>query len=86
MRRVGRLHAITDETLQSASLTASWLGFYENPDQRLPIISIQLFRTDWRPMVPASEYRSVAVANLVPRQFTAVHGHNLQGYPVWAKT
>ena len=36
MRRVGRLHAITDETLQSASLMASWLGFYEKPEQRLP--------------------------------------------------
>ena len=43
MRRVGRLHAITDETLQSASLTASWLGFYESPEQRLSIISIDCF-------------------------------------------
>ena len=43
MRRVGRLHAITDETLQSASLTASWRGFYEKPEQRLPIISIDCF-------------------------------------------
>ncbi len=43
MKRVGRLHAITDETLQSASLTASWLGFYEKPEQRLPIISIDCF-------------------------------------------
>ena len=43
MRRVGRLHAITDETLQAASLTASWLGFYEYPEQRLPIISFDCF-------------------------------------------
>ena len=27
MRQVGRLQDITDVTLQSASLTASWLGF-----------------------------------------------------------
>jgi len=43
MRRVGQLHAITDETLQSASLAASWLGFYEKCEQRLPIISIDRF-------------------------------------------
>ena len=52
MRRVGRLHAITDETLQSASLTASWLGFYENPDQRLPIISIDCFELTGGRWVP----------------------------------
>ena len=43
MRRIGQLHAITDVTCQSASLMASWLGFYEKPAQRLPIISIDCF-------------------------------------------
>ena len=43
MRRIGQLHAITDATRQSASLMASWLGFYEKRAQRLPIISIDCF-------------------------------------------
>ena len=34
---------IDAELLQSASLTASWLGFYEKPEQRLPIIPIDCF-------------------------------------------
>ena len=55
MRRIGRFHAITDVTLQSASLMASWLGFYEIPEQRLPIISIDRFdQTGGRRFPPAN--------------------------------
>ena len=55
MRRVGRLHAITDETLQSASLAASWLAFYEKCAQQLPIISIDCFeQAGGRRFLPAN--------------------------------
>ena len=47
MRRVGRLHAITDETLQSASLAASRLGFYEKPEQRLPVLEFSYGFLGW---------------------------------------
>ncbi len=43
-----------DETLQSASLAASGLGFYENPEQRLPIVSIRLAAD-----VPAGERANI---------------------------
>jgi hypothetical protein len=35
--------------------------------------------------VPILRDRSIVVANLVPQQFTAVYGHNLQSYPAMAK-
>ena len=55
MRRIGQLHAITDVTRQSASLMASWLGFYEKPEQWLPIISIDCFeQAGGRRFLPAN--------------------------------
>ena len=47
MRRVGRLHAITDETLLSASLAASRLGFYEKPERRLPVLEFSYGFLGW---------------------------------------
>ena len=52
MRRVGRLHAIADETHQSASLAASWLNFTKNPSSGCllfrSIISIRLTTDGFR--------------------------------------
>jgi hypothetical protein len=85
MRRVGRLHAITDETHQSASLTASWLVFTKNPSSgcRLfrSIVSIRLAVNGFRRRT--SKHRGVPT--WFRSNFRAVYEHSLQEYPAMSK-